>query len=111
MPRLDRVQVTQGILEMWDAMQYTPHDEGYAAAHEQCLEVERKARESLAAQDRLDEAGPDLLESCRYILSAAPDECQDERGDVQDTDIITINVTGKGLRDLRAAVAKAEGEA
>jgi hypothetical protein len=109
MPRLDRVHVTQGILEMWDALGDTPRDEGYDKAVADAHAIEARLHRELDAQDRLDDAGPDLLESCQYFLSVAPEECQDERGDVQDTDIITINVTGKALRDLRAAVAKAEG--
>ncbi len=47
-------------------------------------------------------AGPELLESCQYIDSAAPNDC-----DAYDENLVTITVTEKGLRDLRAAIAKA----
>jgi hypothetical protein len=46
-------------------------------------------------------AAPDLLDSCDYVDSVAP------AGPIEDDDLIVVTITGKGLRDLRAAIAKA----
>jgi hypothetical protein len=50
-------------------------------------------------------AAPDLLDSCDYIESVAP------IGGVFEDELVIITITGKGLRDLRDALAKARVEA
>jgi hypothetical protein len=49
-------------------------------------------------------AAPELLNSCDYMDSVAP------VGVIEDDELIVVTMTGKGLRDLRAAIAKAKGE-
>lgn len=55
---------------------------------------------------RLIAAAPDLLDSARYVSYAWNDADNDLPAD---DEVIELRITGKGLRDLRAAIAAAEG--
>jgi hypothetical protein len=47
----------------------------------------------------------ELLEACEYVDYAGP--TPDEMADLSYDDIVTVAMTAKGLRDLRAAIANA----
>lgn len=60
---------------------------------------------SIAANARLIAAAPELLESCEYIASIAPDCGRTAEGDGEE--LLTITITARGLAELRAAIRKA----
>lgn len=55
-------------------------------------------------------AAPMLLKSALYIHSAAPCQPADGSSPLEDEEMVEIIITGKGLKDLRAALAKAKGQ-
>jgi hypothetical protein len=99
MTRLNRQDVERQISEMYAALADCPRDETYDAGHRQAQAAERKLRDQLAEQDRLDEAGPDLLEELGAIADAlaAGDTVHIEPGSVQ-------------AERVRKIVAKADGK-
>jgi hypothetical protein len=63
--RLNRENVERQLAEMWDAVATCGDQTGKAA--EDARRVERDLRAGLAAQDRLDEAAPAMLEALRIL--------------------------------------------
>ncbi len=59
------------------------------------------------ANARLIAAAPELLDSLNYIDAV----CPDIEPDAEPGDLVELVITSEGLRQLRAAIAKAKGEA
>lgn len=76
------------------------YDDGYTSWSPKYI-FERSYREVTPAEVGII-TGSDLLDSCNYIESCAPNVY------FNDDEIVEIQITGKGLRDLRAAIAKAK---
>ncbi len=104
--RLDRQQVENQIAEMWESLVRTPMDDTFEAAVADAHRVESDLRASLARQDRLDAAAPELLAACKAALSAyEPVTLGTFKG---------IEIKGQLCLDmvemLKAAIALAEGK-
>lgn len=68
MARLSHADVEKRIREMWEALEGLEPPEA-APAWDQAKVVERDLRSKLAAQDRLDAAGPKMLEALKALYA------------------------------------------
>ena len=67
--RLTRQGVEDSIAEMYSALAALPADPNDTAdVFDQAAEIEKRLRARLDAQERLDQAAPELLSACRLLV-------------------------------------------
>jgi hypothetical protein len=112
--RWDRATAERGIFEMWDALRICDRGPGYDEAVVAARKAEAVVREKLAAQDRLDEAAPALLEACKAAVASLSIKHYCTSGEAMNGRFVSEagdkwTTTQDAVDALKAAIALAEG--